>query len=141
MNETREIRIAELADLSELSVMDHLLDSERVQEKIRRREILVCHEGERVIAFLRYSWFWDLLPFINLIWVEEEFRRERLGSLLIEKLAEETQEKNYKMILTSTQSNEDAQNFYRRIGFVDSGGLTIKGEPLELLMINYLPKD
>ena len=81
----------------------------------------------------------DYIPMINFLWVEEGFRREGRGSALIRLLEEETSDANVRMILACTPSNEDTQNFFRRIGFVDSGGLAFLGDPLELLMIKYQP--
>ena len=56
---------------------------------------------------------------------------------MIQKLEEITRGKNYQRILTSTQSNERAQDFYRAVGFEDAGGFTMRDQPFELIMIKY----
>lgn len=44
----------------------------------------------------------------------------------------------YGMIMTSTQVDEDAQHFYRKLGYKDCGGLTIDipgyEQPMEMFM-------
>ena len=46
------------------------------------------------------------------------------------------------MVMTSTQVDEEAQHFYRKIGYKDSGGLIfdVPGyeQPMEMIMINAL---
>ena len=48
------------------------------------------------------------------------------------------------MVMTSTQSDETAQHFYRKLGYRDSGGFTtdIPGheQPLELIFIKGLER-
>jgi hypothetical protein len=43
------------------------------------------------------------------------------------------------MVLTSTQSDEDAQHFYRRLGYRDCGVLILPGEAGELMLLKELP--
>lgn len=138
MADAYNIRCAELEDLPQLFSLDWLSDSEKIERKIASREIFVGTDGGRITGILRYSWFWDQLPFINLLWIEEDSRREGRGLALVEFLIEETEGRNSGKVLTSTQSNEEAQNFWRRIGFEDAGGFVLKGQPFELLMIKYL---
>lgn len=35
--------------------------------------------------------------------------------------------------MTSTQSDETAQHFYRKLGYVESGSLLFENEPLEII--------
>ena len=48
----------------------------------------------------------------------------------------------YCMVLTSTQVDEEAQHFYRKLGYKDCGGLVvdIQGyeQPMELFLIKAL---
>ena len=53
-------------------------------------------------------------------------------------LEKEMQKNKHKMVLTSTQSNEQAQIFYRKIGYVDCGSLLLPNEPLEIILSKHL---
>jgi N-acetylglutamate synthase-like GNAT family acetyltransferase len=138
MKKDLQIRFAEERDWDQLVHADWFSDHEKLHEKIARQEIIVCDEPGQITGLLRYSWFWGYLPFIDLIWVEEGFRREGRATCLLARLEEVTNEKNHNMIFTSTQSNENGQLFFRKTGFIDSGGFVIRGEPFELFMIKYL---
>jgi hypothetical protein len=40
--------------------------------------------------------------------------------------------------MTSTLSDEDAQHFYRKLGYEEHGCLLLPGEPLEILLLKPL---
>ena len=48
--------------------------------------------------------------------------------------------KGFTVVLTSTQSNEQAQFFYRKHNYMDSGSLTLPGEPLEIIFYKKLER-
>ena len=49
------------------------------------------------------------------------------------------QQLGYKMLMTSTQVDENAQHFYRKLGYQDAGGLLLSvpdyQQPMELFFI------
>ena len=45
----------------------------------------------------------------------------------------EMKEKGYLNVLTSTLSNEEAQHFYRKMGYKEIGGFNYLDEPLEII--------
>jgi len=51
-------------------------------------------------------------------------------------------ELGYKVVMTSTQIDEQAQHFYRKLGYIDKGGLFLDNTPIEqpqeVLMIKVL---
>ncbi|MCK5200515.1 MAG: hypothetical protein KAR21_19300, partial [Spirochaetales bacterium] len=44
----------------------------------------------------------------------------------------------HKFVMTSTQSNEEGQHFYRYLKYKDAGSLLLPEEPLEIIFIKYL---
>ncbi len=48
----------------------------------------------------------------------------------------------HKMVITSTQIDEEAQHFYRKLGYIDKGGLFFDNtpfeQPQELFMVKVL---
>ena len=50
----------------------------------------------------------------------------------------------YEMVMTSTQVDENAQHFYRKIGYKDCGGFTVDipgyEQPMEMIMMKDLRK-
>jgi len=122
--------------LNWLSENDNLVSKEILSQKIAAQEIIVALDQEEVIGWLRFSFFWDSIPFINLLWVVKNYRNQRIGTELVQ-----TWEKNMKsrysspVVMTSSQSNETGQHFFRKIGYKDAGNLLLPKEPLEILFI------
>ena len=128
-------------DLDYLVEKDHLV-SNRIREKIGRREFLIAHHDNRRVGFLRYNYFWDDEPFMNLLWVEESLRNKGFGTRLISFWEKEMKRLGYDSVLTSTEStNGGAQRLYRRLGYEDSGCLLMPGEPLEILLLKRLAQE
>jgi hypothetical protein len=42
---------------------------------------------------------------------------------------------SYKLLMTSTLANENAQHFYRKLNYKDAGSLLLPDEPLEIIFI------
>jgi hypothetical protein len=42
------------------------------------------------------------------------------------------------LVMTSTQANEEAQHFYRSLGYKDAGCLLLEDEPLEIILVKRL---
>ncbi len=51
-------------------------------------------------------------------------------------------EQGYHMLLISTQVDEDAQHFYRKLGYIDCGGLIVNipgfEQPMEIFLCKAL---
>ena len=75
---------------------------------------------------------------MNMLYLLDNERGKGNGSRLVIFWENEMKQKNYEFVLTSTQSNEEAQFFYRKIGYVDSGALLLPNEPLEIFLYKKL---
>ena len=96
------------------------------------------YEDDKFVGWLRYNLFWDNTPFMNMLYLLDNERGKGNGSRLVIFWENEMKQKNYEFALTSTQSNEEAQFFYRKIGYVDSGALLLPNEPLEIFLYKKL---
>lgn len=133
-----EIEFASLQDLLGIIEMDDSIDSELMEEKIQRQEILVAKEVKGIVALLRYSLFWDNTPFINLLLVKEEKRKEGIGTNLIQKWESEMKEKGYERVMTSSQSDETAQVFFKKLKYKEIGSFEFPEQEPELLFLKEL---
>ena len=118
--------------------LDHHLTDAEYTRKVRDQMGYVLALSSTPIAILRWSLFWDSIPFCNLLFVEERFRRNGFGQKLTAFWEEDMQSRGYDLVMTSTQSDEAAQHFWRRLGYRDCGGLMLPfpghDQPMELIL-------
>lgn len=134
-----KIVVATNSDFRYLQEHDrHILQS-LILQKIKGNEIYILRDkDENNIGWMRYGYFWDNTPFMNMIWVEEQYRGQGLGKQVVHYWEEEMRHKGFQLVMTSTLANEEAQHFYRKLGYRDSGCLLLENEPLEIILTKKL---
>lgn len=99
-------------------------------------------DDNKTIGLLRYNLFWDNTPFCTMLFIDWNYHGKGYGSKLMEHWENDMKSQGYGMLLTSTQVDEEAQHFYRKLGYKDCGGFVIdvKGyeQPMEMFMIKSL---
>lgn len=131
------IKYATLEDYDWLEQHDHHIHSQRLKKKIEDGEVLIASDFE-AIGWLRFGYFWDNTPFMNMLYVRETYRQQSIGSQLVSFWEAEMLAVGYKLVLTSTQANETAQDFYRKLGYKDIGGFVLPNEEMELIFCKEL---
>ncbi len=122
-----------------ISDNDKHISKELIHTKIKENEIIIISDGEgKNIGWLRYNYFWDNTPFMNMIHIDEDYRNKEIGKELVQFLENDMKSKGYELIMTSTLSNEQAQHFYRKLGYKDSGSLLLENEPLEIIFTKII---
>lgn len=132
------IEFATEADIDYISERDKHLARTLIPTKIMAREIYILRESNQAIGWMRFNYFWDNTPFMNLIWIDEAYRGQGLGKDVVLHWEEQMRERGFQVVMTSTQSNEEAQHFYRKLGYVDVGCLLQEKDPLEILLSKKL---
>jgi len=119
----------------------HLSESE-LTLKIRDKRGYVISDGDKPIGVFRYNLFWDNTPFLTLIYIDESYRGKGFGAQALIYWENEMRELGYKMIMTSTQVDEQAQYFYRKLGYKDKGCICLDNtpfeQPQEMIMLKIL---
>lgn len=135
---TTTIRTATPSDIPFLSAHDiHISTQERENVLNLGRILLLELDGEPV-GWLRWGMFWDNTPFMNLLYLLDGHRGQGLGRLLVAHWENQMRAAGHCLVMTSTQANEDAQRFYRRLGYKDVGGFLLPGETYELILVRQL---
>lgn len=129
---------ARISDYDALCKMDGHISKKRLKKKIEDGEILLLIKEEKIIGWLRYGFFWDEHPFMNMLFIIDGYRGIGLGKELVKDWEERMAEEGHTLAMTSTLSNEGAQHFYRKMGYTDIGGFLIHNEPLEILLIKTI---
>lgn len=136
------IRYAEVRDRAAWYALDKHLPEAGFDEKVRNRQGYVYICDGRIVGVLRYNLFWDNTPFCTMLFIDSGCRGHGYGKELMEQWEKEMKSAGFEMVMTSTQVDEDAQHFYRKLGYKDCGGfvLDVPGcrQPMELIMIKAL---
>ena len=133
------IRYVELDDKKRWYELDQHLPEEVFAEKVRTNQGYVLVEDGVVIGILRYNLFWDNTPFCTMLFIDDGYRGKGYGKQMMEDWEQDMKTKGYGMLMTSTQVDEDAQHFYRKLGYKDAGGFIVDvpgfEQPMEMIMI------
>ncbi|MBO0459513.1 GNAT family N-acetyltransferase [Enterococcus hulanensis] len=131
-----EIRHVQESDRTFWFTLDQHLPESQFEQKVRDKMGYVLSEEGMAVGLLRYNLFWDEHPFCTMIYVRADYQGKGYGKALMEFWEKEMHKSGYKMLMTSTQVDEQAQHFYRKLGYQDAGGLLITvpeyQQPLEL---------
>ena len=88
---------------------------------------------DKFVGWLRFNLFWDNTSFMNMLYFLDNERGKGYGRQLVSFWEKEMKNKGYEYVVTSTQSNEESQFFYRKLRYIDSGSLILPSEPLEII--------
>ena len=133
-----EIRFALPEDRDFWFRLDRHLPESAFEAKRRDGQAYVLLAEEDPAGLLRWNLFWDNTPFCCLLYVEPGHQRRGFGRLLMERWERDMRAGGHKLVLTSTQADESAQHFYRKLGYRDCGGLVLPGQSTELFLCKEL---
>ena len=137
--EKSNIRYAVSEDDAWIRCNDHHLREDLIPRKIASKEVLLVEIDGVPAGLLRYCLWWDNTPFMNMLFVLEAHRRKGIGRKLVAAWEEEMKADGFRFAMTSTQVDETAQYFYRKLGYRDCGSLLYPGQaPLEMILIKDL---
>ncbi len=77
------VQFAKLSHLDWLAKQDHHVNRNMLERKILDKQILVAAFDKEIVGWLRFSLFWDTIPFINMLFVIEENRNNQIGKNLV----------------------------------------------------------
>lgn len=118
--------------------LDKHLSVAEFDKKVRDKQGYILSVDDNPIGILRYNLFWDNTPFCTLLYISEKYQRIGYGKKLMSFWENEMLLLGYDWILVSTQSDEDAQYFYRALGYEDCGALIVPDQPRELFLSKHL---
>jgi GNAT superfamily N-acetyltransferase len=137
-----EIRYVTEIDSAFWYTLDKDLCTLEFERKIRdKRGYIICIDSNP-IGVMRYNLMWDNTPFLTLIYIDDAQHGKGYGKQAILFWENEMREFGYKMVMTSTQVDEQAQHFYRKLGYKERGGIFLDNtpfeQPQEMFMIKIL---
>lgn len=100
----------------------------------------IIYHQEKQVGIILYCLLWNKIPFMNLIYIDEKYRNLGLGTKAIINYEKQMKIKGYKMVLTSTQVDEKTQNLYRKLGYLECGGMVFNNTPYDQPMEMFFNK-
>ena len=133
-----EIKYVEDTDKEFWYTLDKHLPEVEFYKKVRDKQGYVLFNDGIAIGLLRYNLFWDNTPFCTMLFVDWSQQKNGYGRALMQFWEEDMKKQGYGMVMTSTQVDEEAQHFYRKLGYKDCGGFTVDipgfEQPMEMFM-------
>ena len=133
-----EIRNIQKNDKEFWYSLDKHLPEAEFENKIRDKRGYVLLENAKPIGLLRYNLFWDNTPFCTMLVIDWNYHKKGYGKKLMEHWKLDMKSQGYDLLLISTQVDEDAQHFYRKLGYKDCGGFVLDKQPMELLLMKNI---
>ena len=131
---TVEIRYMNDNDKDFWYSLDRHLPETEFHSKVRTKTGYVILSDGKPVGLMRYNLFWDNTPFCTMLFVDEKHRGRGFGTRIMEHWENDMKSRGYDLLLMSTQSDETAQHFYRKIGYTDCGCLLLKSQAAEIFL-------
>ena len=128
------IELAKGKDKQKIEKLDRHIPSQRLGECIENGQVYVLKDDsiknggqnhrlkDPVVGVLRYSLFWQTIPFLDLLYIDEAYRNRGFGTQMMREWENLLKIQGYSYAMTSTQADEDAWNFYEKLGYCKTGG-------------------
>ncbi len=128
------IGLAQSKDKQKIERLDTHISSLLLDECIRKDQIYVLKDDspknggqnhrlrDPVVGVLRYSLFWQTIPFLDLLYIDEAYRNRGFGTAMMDEWEKAMSARGYKYVMTSTQADEQAWRFYEKLGYRKVGG-------------------
>ncbi len=137
-----KIRYVEMRDKPFWYQLDKHLPETEFENKVKTQRGYVLLKNDVPVGLLRYNLFWDNIPFCTMLFIDEKVQGRGYGKMLMNYWEEDMKTQGYGMLLTSTQVDETAQHFYRKLGYKDCGGLILDipryTQPMEMFFVKEI---
>ncbi|MDD6063890.1 MAG: GNAT family N-acetyltransferase [Clostridiales bacterium] len=118
---------------------DSHIPSIRLRDCIHNNQVYALQDGGNVIGVLRYSLFWQTIPFLDLLYIDEDYRGKGYGRQMMDHWEAQMADLGYPYVMLSTQADETAKYFYEKLGYRRIGAfLPPEQEADELLYLKEL---
>ena len=132
------LRTATGADTQFLASFPGTPAHEILAAQVQRGQLRIIEHQSAPIGFLKFSVLWETLPFIEVLVIVDQKRRRGSGSAAVRDWEAEMRRSGFELVLTSTQSDESAQSFWRKLGYGDCGILCRPRQPAEIFLSHSL---
>jgi GNAT superfamily N-acetyltransferase len=126
------------SDLPWLEEINHGVLDDPLRRRVANQQVVMARLAGSPAGCLRFGCLWDTIPIMYLLFVEERLRGRGIGTSLVTFWEREMHAAGFRSVMTTTQADESAQHFYRKLGYHDIGGFVLPSEPMELVLHKQL---
>ncbi len=112
-----EIRLATAEDKANILKYDCHIHHTKVGECIHHGLVDVLWDGSNIVGVLRWNLFWQSIPFLDLIYIDEVYRGRGWGRKMMDRWEDSMKTMGYPYVMLSTQEDETAKYFYEKLGY------------------------
>ena len=112
-----EIRLANRNDQQGVIKYDSHIHPSTVDKCIQDQLVYVLCDEENIVGILRYSLFWQSIPFLDLLYIDEAYRGKGYGRHMMDHWESVMQTMKYEYVMLSTQEDETAKYYYEKLGY------------------------
>ncbi|MFX1453356.1 MAG: GNAT family N-acetyltransferase [Promethearchaeota archaeon] len=118
-----KVRFAQSSDLDFCIKMEYKHVKEALIKGCIEDELIILAEiGGKTVGYLRIEYIWLIIPYIGLISVIDEYRKQGIGTAMINFLGDFLRKNGFNVLYSSSQVNEpEPQAWHRKIGFEECG--------------------
>lgn len=128
------IRLANIKDADTILLHDKHITRKELINSISLNRVYIAEENNEFCGWMRYNLFWDNTPFMNMLFLQENYRGKGYGKQMAEHWEKEMKLLGYSYVLTSTPSDERSQHFYAKLDYKAIGGFLLGNDPFEIIM-------
>ncbi len=129
-----EIALAKEGDFSAIKKYDCHIPASRLKACIGAHQVYILRDGSRVVGVLRYSLFWQSIPFLDLMYLDEAYRGKGYGRQMMAQWEQDMKRGGFSHCMLSTQADESGKFFYEKLGYRQIGAFLPPDQAADELM-------
>lgn len=108
----------------------------QLAELVDQELVYVLRDQNQVVGVLQYRLFWQKIPFIEHLYIDEKYRGNDYGTCMMVQWEDEMANRGYTDVMLSTEETETAKEFYLKIGYKQTGSFLPPNQKSSELMFS-----
>ena len=129
-----KISLASNKEKKKIEKYDFHIHSNKLGECIYNQFVYVLRDENKIVGVLRYSFFWQTIPFLDLIYIDEKYQKKGYGKKMMLYWEDIMKIMGYKDVMLSTQEDESSKFFYEKLGYKKVGSFLPPNQDANELM-------
>ncbi len=129
-----QIRYAKPEDYDLITSFDSTIDRKRFLLWTENKQAVISLVDGEFAGWLQFGMFMEKLPFINRLYLFEEYQRQGIGTGMVRFWECEMLDRGFSQLMLSTEKTNSALEFYKKLGYRELGSFDYFGEHDELLL-------